>query len=197
MRVNRRSIAGHVSVQTAVFEGRAILPAGDQNQLTALDDGRALLTSEFDDRVEVHEIGVLGASALVENHQLVLAGQAPGSVNLRSAAAGGMTGEALDRPSEAAMSDPWFKDGAEIPGVTSVLSVPGFADAPVAIATVENGPNLLLDLSREGSPRVAGTFTGPIGALLVVGEWALAANGTGTSIYRALRSGEPKARGRG
>jgi hypothetical protein len=72
--------------------------------------------------------------------------------------------------------------------VVSVLPIPGFAAAPVAVATLRDGTALLLDLRREGCPRVAGTFRGPIGAIDVAGEWAVAAAGSRASVYRLRRT---------
>jgi len=46
---------------------------------------------------------------------------------------------------------------------------------------------LVLDLGEDGTARVAGTFTGPIGVLNVSGDWAFAADPNQVSIFRITR----------
>jgi hypothetical protein len=55
--------------------------------------------------------------------------------------------------------------------------VPGFEDAPIAIALMKDGAALVMDLANRRRPRVAGTFNGPIGAVQTAGNWALASAG--------------------
>ena len=75
-----------------------------------------------------------------------------------------------------------------LPGVTALLRVPGFEDAPIAIALMKDGAALVMDLVNRRRPRVAGTFNGPIGAVQTAGKWALASAGRVTSIYRVSHS---------
>jgi len=63
--------------------------------------------------------------------------------------------------------------------VVSVIRLPGFAEEPIALAVTDDGSTLILDLSRVGEVRVAGTFRGPIGELAASGDWAI-----GTAPYR-------------
>jgi hypothetical protein len=64
-RVNRRSIAGHFTTTTALFVSQASLPSGVQHRLVSSTGGTAVLTTEFENHVDVHEIGQLGAPTLV------------------------------------------------------------------------------------------------------------------------------------
>jgi hypothetical protein len=74
-----------------------------------------------------------------------------------------------------------------LPDVVSLMRVPGFEDAPIAIALMKDGAALVLDLANRQRPRVAGTFKGPIGAMQTAGDWALTSAGRVTSIYRVSR----------
>ena len=65
--------------------------------------------------------------------------------------------------------------------------MPGFLEAPIALATIEDGSMLVLDLGEDGTARVAGTFTGPMGVLDVSGDWAFAADPYRVSIFRVTR----------
>jgi hypothetical protein len=66
--------------------------------------------------------------------------------------------------------------------------VPGFDDAPIAIALMQDGAALVVDLVNRGRPRVAGTFNGPIGAVQTADNWALSSAGGVTLICRVSRS---------
>jgi hypothetical protein len=68
------------------------------------------------------------------------------------------------------------------------MAVPGFSDAPVAVAIAAAGPNLLLDLESDGKPRVAGTFMGPIGEVAFAGRAAIAAYAGRITIFNVMRS---------
>ena len=72
-------------------------------------------------------------------------------------------------------------------GTKSVLAVPGFAEAPIVLATMADGSMLILDVSDDRVTRVAGTFVGPVGDLDVAGDWAVAASPNRLSIYRVTR----------
>jgi hypothetical protein len=170
-RVNRSSLAGRLNVDTAIFQRQATLPAGLRNSLTASDDGTALLTTEFKDRADVHEIGTLGVTTLVAPNQLQQTATAAGrSVRETGEKAHSSTGQCVD-----------------VPGILCLHRVPGFADEPIAIAVMEDGSMLILDLSQNGAARVAGTFTGPVGALDVSGDWAFTADSSDVCVYRVTR----------
>ncbi|MGH3383896.1 MAG: hypothetical protein ACRDO1_04905 [Nocardioidaceae bacterium] len=76
----------------------------------------------------------------------------------------------------------------ELPGMASITRIPGFADEPLAIATMDDGQRLLLDLANDGAPRVAGTFIGPVGELDVADNWALATGPDRLIVYRVTRA---------
>jgi hypothetical protein len=70
----------------------------------------------------------------------------------------------------------------DLPGLAATYPVPGFPDAPVAIAEMADGERLVVDL-RGAVPRVAGTFAGPIGHVDLAADRAVAA-GQAFSIVR-------------
>jgi hypothetical protein len=205
IRVNRRSIAGHFTTQTAIFVGQANLPVGTQNRLDSSVDGTAILTTEFEDHIDIHEIGSLGAPVLVKREaartQESNCGVAHVEVNHLDASM-----EMKDRvqhESHTAISSqtrpshdeialnpqplpPLFAQRITLPGITSLVAVPGFLEAPIAFATMADDSVLVLDL-EDGTIRVAGTFTGPIGVLNVSGDWAFAADPNQVSIFRITR----------
>jgi hypothetical protein len=74
-----------------------------------------------------------------------------------------------------------------LPGITSLYAVPGFPEAPIVLVTMADGSMLILDLGEDGTARVAGTFTGPIGVLDMSGDWAIAVNPDRISVYRVTR----------
>ncbi|GGM90506.1 hypothetical protein GCM10011609_29400 [Lentzea pudingi] len=69
----------------------------------------------------------------------------------------------------------------DLPGLAATYNVPGFTDAPVAIAEMTDGERLVVDL-RGAAPRVAGTFAGPIGHVDLTTGRAVTTNGQEFSI---------------
>jgi len=57
-------------------------------------------------------------------------------------------------------------------GVLSVLAMPGFAQAELALGITADGSTLILDLGSPGTVRVAGEMSGPVGPLRLSGERA-------------------------
>ena len=207
IRVNRSSIAGHFTMQTAIFVGQANLPAGTQNRLDSSVEGMAILTTEFEDHIDTHEIGSLGAPILVKREaartQESNRGVAQVEVNHLSASMeikdrvqreSHTTISSQTRPShdEIALNPqplpPLFAQRITLPGITSLVAVPGFLEAPIALATMADDSVLVLDLGEDGTARVAGTFTGPIGVLNESGDWAFAADSDQVSIFRITRN---------
>src|SRR5207248_3319996 len=129
MRVSR-TLGAQVAVQTAVFHREASFAAGRSNRLVTTPDGSAFVVAEFDDRTETYRLGSLGGWARVEND---LVPQPP------------------DEPAEPKAA------GIDLPGLVSVIRLPGFADEPVALAAMDDGSTLVLDLTGD-RPRVAGKF---------------------------------------
>lgn len=159
VRASRKSLDGLVTSRIALFTREAGFPAGQQNQL-ATRAGQAVVTTRQADRTEAYEL----------DH--------------------GRAWSRLDSPPVAAETSieqpgsPWRTDLA---GVESIMQIPGFADADVAIATMTDGTTLVLDRSADGTTRVAGTFTGPIGRLDVTRDWAMATGRNTTVVYRHRR----------
>ncbi|NRF67763.1 hypothetical protein HLB44_12280 [Aquincola sp. S2] len=182
IRVNRRNIADHFAVRTAIFMDQASLPAGTQHRLAAID-GTAVLTTEFGNHVDVHEIGSLGAPMLLkrETASPQESGCDPAQAERRSEVVA-LNPQPLPRDE---LARRW-----NLPGIRSLVAVPGFAEAPIALATMADGSILVLDLGEEGAVRVAGTFTGPLGGMDVAGDWAIVADPKRVSIYRVTRDAE-------
>ena len=171
-RSSRQSIAGRVDAQSAIFEARASLAAAPGQTFSSGAGDTAQLTSRFSDRIEMREIGALGLT-LLDNRPL----------NREVSA------DAMHSPPATEKAPPREPDPCEgLPGVTALLRVPGFEDAPIAIALMKDGAALVMDLVNRRRPRVAGTFNGPIGAVQTAGNWALASAGRVTSIYRVSHS---------
>jgi hypothetical protein len=162
IRVNRRAIAGHVTVRAVIFERQAALPAGRSNRLTAFADGIAHLTSAFEDRVEIHQLGPLGVSTRIAEY----------------------------RPQPEDSVAPGI--ACDLPGLVSLLPIPGFADEQLAIGLMTDGSLLVLEFEAGTFVRVAGTFTGPIGAVAIAEGWATAAGAAGIVVYRVSRADAPR-----
>jgi hypothetical protein len=171
-RSSRQPIEGRAEVQSAIFGARATLAAAPGQTFAAGTGDTARLTSQFSDWVEVREIGTLGLSLLDGR-----------SLN-RAAPVAAMYSPDMGYPSPC--REPDLCEG--LAGVTALLPVPGFDQAPIAIALMTDGTALVIDLVNRRRPRVAGTFTGPIGAVQTAGNWAMASAGQVTSIYRVSRS---------
>jgi hypothetical protein len=73
-------------------------------------------------------------------------------------------------PAGAGTESPVYVD---LPGLVETLAVPGFEDAPVAIAVLEDGTQLVLNRAADGSTRVAGTYSGTFPRVQVDGDWAV------------------------
>jgi hypothetical protein len=189
---------------------------GTQHRLVSSVDGTAVLTTEFEDHIDVHEIGLLGAPMLVKREAAYKRESGRGVARAEAAHFGAPmrakdlaqresdgTTSSRTRPSheETALNpqplppreqvtlalNPLLSQGIDLPGILSLVPVPGFAEAPNALATMADGSMLVLDLGEGSTARVAGTFTGPIGALEVSGVWAFAAGLDRVSIHRVTR----------
>lgn len=74
-----------------------------------------------------------------------------------------------------------------LPGLVSLMRVPGFADSPVALARMADGSTLVVELGAQGAVRVAGTFRGPIGEMAGAGDWASAPAAGRVALFRVRR----------
>ena len=214
--MNRRSIADHFIVNTTAFVRQVGLEVGRQHRLASTVDGKTFLTTEFDDHVDVHELGQLGAPILVRR-EFVQKHKSNGGVRQEEASHPGTPMSANDltqrqsqgelgsriQPSHeevelnpqpfppgevvTAPRNPLFAQRINLPGMTSLVAVPGFEELPIALATMADGSKLVLDRGEDGITRVAGTFTGPIGPLEASGGWGLAVDSYQVSIYRVVR----------
>lgn len=64
-----------------------------------------------------------------------------------------------------AVRHPLLAGGVALPGLVSLEAVPGFDDAPIALARMADDTVLVVEADDAGTVRVAGTFEGPIGPL--------------------------------
>jgi len=144
-----------IVIRSAVLAAPNGLPAGATSpagrvtlylEARANGDDTAQLTSRFSDRVEVREIGTLGLT-LLDSQTLNREVPTHAMQSLR-------TTEAAPPPDP--VTSEW------LPDIRTLLPVPGFEGAPIAIALMQDGAALVLDLKNSERPRVAGTFIGPI-----------------------------------
>ncbi len=213
IRLNRRSIAGHYTVQTSIFESQASLPAGRQHRLESTIDGTAVLTTAFENHFDVHEIGLLGAPILLrrEKARTMETSRDVAQAEISPLDASMKTKDMVQRESYSVIDsqtrpsdeertldpqplppnevvtpvcNPMLEQRLNLPGIKSLIAVPGFAEAPIALAAMADGSILVLDLGEDGAARVAGTFTGPIGVIDVSGNWAIAGDTDRVSIFR-------------
>ncbi|HEV7652417.1 MAG TPA: hypothetical protein VGP26_30040 [Actinophytocola sp.] len=115
--------------RTAIFTRYAALPGGTRgNTITADTTGRATMVAEFDDGSDVYEL---------------VRGSAPRQVATRSA----------EHYVPTRTRSPLTID---LPGLVEIVPVPGFAKAPVAIAVLDDGTQLVLNRASDRSVRVPG-----------------------------------------
>lgn len=160
IRVNRRSLEGRVAMRSTVLERHATLRGGQTHRLTSFAKGAALLHSQFADRVEVHRLGHLGVFTRVER---------PVHRASEEAAPAGMP--------------------CDLPGLVSLVPIPGFTDERVAVALMSDQSKLIVEQTDDGL-RVAGVFRGPIGAVSEVDDWAAIEAGHQIYVFSVRRPPE-------
>jgi hypothetical protein len=161
IRVNRRPLEGRVAMRSAVFERHATVRGGRTHRLASFAKGTALLHSEFGDRSEVHLLGHLGVLTRVERHPR----------------------HAMDQ-----VLSP--KADCDLPGLVSMIPIPGFAQERVAIAVMTDQSKLVVEQTDDGF-RVAGTFRGPIEAVNEAEDWAVFPAGDQLCVYSVTRGAAP------
>ena len=143
-RVTRQATAGARS-RTAVFTRQLSLPGGTVgNSLSVDETGTAVVAAEFEDGVDVYEVG---------------ADAGPVQVATRS--------QETRRP----RTEPALY--VDLPDLVETLAIPGFEDAPVAVAALQDGTQLVLNRAPDGSTRIAGTYSGKFPRVQVDGDWAV------------------------
>jgi hypothetical protein len=196
-RVNRQRIIGHVGVSTASFTRRAVFRGAQDHALSVHADRTLTLTTSYADREEVHEIGVLGIALRLlrrtptnGRRELSSTRQFDQRAQELVAGANSEVARTLEEvelnPQPLPPEPPPQELGIE--GVVSIFRVPGFDRSPVAIATVERGDALLIDIAVAGTPRVAGTIRGPIGALQLAEGWAVGSARSASMLFEVRRS---------
>ena len=167
-RATRQATSGARS-RTAIFTRQAAVAGGTLgNSLVADAVGRTSVQARFEDGNDLFE---LAPDAL------------PVQVATRSQ-------EAASRPTGRSSSL-----HLDLPGLVETLAVPGFEDAPVAIAVLEDGTQLVLNRAPDGSTRVAGTFTGTFPRVQVSGDWAVTTSRGRCTVLRRTSHAGTGARG--
>jgi hypothetical protein len=75
----------------------------------------------------------------------------------------------------------------DLPGLASLVAVPGLPDAPVAFAVMDDGSTSVVEFANGGAVRAAGTFKGPVGTLEHAGDWAIASGADRVNAFRVTR----------
>ena len=173
IRADGRSLKGHVAVSSAVFERRFTLPGSLRSGPARSRSGNTLVTTEAVDGDVVHTVTALGAV----------------SRSATRAEAVELNPQPLP-PVEVRDRDRALAERAGIHGVDRIIAVPGFAAAGAAVAIMNDATKLLLDVNRDGTMRISGTFSGPIGELASAGDWAVLAAAGEVALFR-VSAAEP------
>ena len=174
VRADGRSLEGHVAVSSAVFERRFTLPGSLRSGPTRTRSGNTLITTEAADGDVVHTVTALGAV----------------SRSAARAEAAELNPQPLP-PVEVRERDRELAERAGIYGVDRIIAVPGFAAAGAAVAIMSDATKLLLDVNRDGTMRISGTFSGPIGELALAGDWAAVAEPGEVALFRVSAAEPP------
>ncbi|MEU4559482.1 hypothetical protein AB0F72_13940 [Actinoplanes sp. NPDC023936] len=191
-RADGRSLEGHVVVRTVLFERHVTLPGLQRSVLGLTRSGNATIATRAAGRTLVHTVTAIGVvsppGSGAEDVALNPQPLPPKEDEPRPSRSGGGDGNAQR-----------IAERAGIRGMTSVVTVPGFATSGVAVAIMADGTKLLLDIGRSGAARISGLFAGPIGTLDVAGGWAVAATAGDVAVFRVSTAdpvGGTGARGR-
>ncbi|GAB2581647.1 hypothetical protein [Microlunatus antarcticus] len=180
VRLNRARIAGHVDVESVLLEAVSSVPAPLGARLRTDDRGGPLLVVEQPGHLELHTVDEVGATVLVGR-------ESTGGRRDEPQPLGDGEVELNPQPLPPVDDGPRSWGRFDLPGLVGVTTVPGFPDAPVALALLEDGSTLVLDRDDRGQVRVAGTFEGPIGTVVVQGPWAFTSVDGRAAILRLRR----------
>lgn len=196
-RVDRGRLAGHAKVESALFVASATVAAPGSARLSAAGDGAELtLTTEHLGHLEVHTMSELGAPVLVRRHSTrgrrdQLRPLTDGEVELNPQPLPPVEsgGEVELNPQPLPPVDDGLRgwERIDLPGLVGLTAVPGFPDAPVALAVLQDGSTLVVDRDDQGRVRVAGTFEGPVGPMAVRAGWAFTPVAGRVAVHRLLR----------
>lgn len=168
-RVNRKNFSGNITVRTALFERHSQLEGGLRNQIATTADGATYVIAEAEDGTFAYQPGMFGSWTRLEAPDTPLA-------------------EPTSQGSSAAYAD--------LPGLVSLMRMPGFEDEPVAFAAMDDDSVLVLDLYEPGQARVAGIFRGPIGEIAMLEDWGITSARNRITAFKVTRSesftGPPK-----
>lgn len=171
-RANGRTLEGHFDVETVVFERHLTLPGRLAAPPVANGSGGLRVFTETrtgtQGRKQVADVSGLGA-------------------RLRPAGAGQET-ELNPQPLppvDSPLSSTRLAARAGLAGVERVVLMPGFDD--MAVALMADGSQLLLEVpvrSGQGPVRIAGTFAGPVGKIVLAGPWAVSQTGPTLAVFQ-------------
>jgi hypothetical protein len=180
-----RTVLGNVGTAGAIFQRVAMLqtPGAISHQLSG-DSFSATITTTFANGatqvMSVSDLGVVQLSA----GQVGASASAQAAIRPRSPAA-----DASASPS--ATVDPQWP--IQIPGLVKVLPVPGLQNAPVAIAELSDGTNLVLSREPDGCVRMAGMVPRWLDMPAVSGRWAISSStGNRVAVFAVRPFGSPK-----
>jgi hypothetical protein len=183
-RANRTAL-GNVGTAGAIFQRVAMLqtPGAISHQLSG-DSFSATITTTFANGatqvMSVSDLGVVQLSAA----QVGASASAQAAIRPRSPAV-----DASASPS--ATVDPQWT--IQIPGLVKVLPVPGLQNAPVAIAELSDGTNLVLSREPDGCVRMAGMVPRWLDMPAVSGRWAISSStGDRVAVLAVRPFGSPK-----
>lgn len=167
-RVNRRSLRGHVDVDTAAFQHQASVAHGSaRTRFSITRNGSALLTS-------------------VSKHRTVTDAVRPDGTRLRISAS---HDEVALNPQPLPPEPPPEVTALGLGELSAVIPIAGSDGTSTMVAVRTDGSKVLLNRTADGDLRVAGTFDGPVGSLQRQGEWALATGDEATVLLRIMRDG--------
>jgi len=171
-RASRRTLAGHVSVQTFDFEYIASLPRTETAPRLALTrDGRAVIGTRHLGREAWHIIATDGTRLRFQAKRTRKVG-AEVMLNPQPL-------PPEPPPNLEEMRRRW-------PGIVDVITLPHSNDA-LAVALRDDGTQLLVNRRADGAMRIAGRLSGPVGRLTTVGGWAVASGRAGVQLLRQLQ----------
>jgi len=169
-RINRESLAGKFRVRSAAFVRRSVLASGEVNRLDSDDDGSVQLTRSLGDRWTRHAFGIGGMMASCE----IATGEGEVALN--------------PQPLPPEPPEAFLTAASRLPGLDTVILIPGFEAEPLAVARMKDGNAVLLQDDGSGSVRVSGSFTGPIGAMATAGDWSMSATQDQIAMFEVKRT---------
>lgn len=187
VRANGRPIAGMLQVESVAFERLLTLPGKLHPGLSLTPGGSLRVATHTPQALQLHTVSPTGLSRRrrAASEELRLNPQPlPPSIgpDVGLVALNPQPLPPVDSPE---IVRAWG-ERAGLHGLAQVFALPGHGGANVAVAVMDDGSKLMLDLRQAGQVRVAGTFAGPIGAFDVAGRWAVADAAGQVAVFRRV-----------